>query len=256
MISIQHLSFAYSVEKVVNDISLDIEMGSIAALLGPNGSGKSSLLKLLSGELQGQSGEIYFNGNTINSWPAADKAKVMAVLAQENILEFDFTVAEVVALSRIPHNTGNEVDQEIIHAALAAVDASHLAERFYPQLSGGEKQRVQLARVLAQIWQPSELGPRLLILDEPTASIDLAHQQLLKKIIQQYAANQVTVIMVLHDLNLAAQCADKIFFLQQGQIVAQGTPKQVLTKDIVDSVFGIEANIIDHPETGLPVIMP
>lgn len=256
MISAQHICFGYGKENLLDDICLEIKPGTVAALMGPNGAGKTSLLKLMSGELKSRSGEIRFNQRAIDDWPAIEKAQMMAVLAQDNLLDFNFTVEEVVTLARIPHHSGDKADKKIVQAALALVDASHLAHRIYPLLSGGEKQRVNLARVLAQIWCESALGPRLLMLDEPSASFDLAHQQLLKKIIRQIAADQVTILMVLHDLNLAAQSVDHIFFLDQGRIVADGPPLQVLRKDIIASVFSIEADIIQHPKTGLPVVIP
>ncbi|MCB1703747.1 MAG: heme ABC transporter ATP-binding protein, partial [Halioglobus sp.] len=139
--------------------------------------------------------------------------------------------------------------------ALQAVDGDYLANRFYTQLSGGEKQRVHLARVLAQIWEPSLDGERYLVLDEPTSSFDLAHQQLTLEVVRNLAASGVGVLMVIHDLNLAARCADEMFLMQCGKQVISGTPQQVLQRDIIARVFQVEASIGVHPTSGTPLVI-
>jgi iron complex transport system ATP-binding protein len=161
----------------------------------------------------------------------------------------------VVALGRIPHQTGTLKDADIIRQALKLVDAEYLQKRFYTQMSGGEKQRVQLARVLAQVWLPCEAGEQILVLDEPTAAFDLAHQQLTLEIVRQLAAKGVGVVMVLHDLNLAARCADKLVVFDGGIVAAQGTPEEVLTEHLIDQVFGVKAMISRHPVTNKPLVI-
>ena len=240
---------------LLQDIDLALEAGQVTAIIGPNGAGKTSLLRALSGEKKPSKGEVVFNGRSLQSWQPLDLAKLLAVLPQSSELNFPFTASEVVALGRIPHASGAVKDAEIVDAALQKVDGSYLDKRFYTHMSGGEKQRVQLARVLAQIWEPVEAGSRLLILDEPTSAFDLAHQQLTLEIVRSLACQGVAVLMVIHDLNLAARCADQLVMLSGGRIVARGTPEQVLTVDNIQQVFSVDASISQHPSTGTPLVI-
>ena len=161
----------------------------------------------------------------------------------------------MVGLGRIPHQTGSAKDAEIVAEALRLVDASYLQKRFYTQMSGGEKQRVQLARVLAQIWQPSEFGKQFLVLDEPTAAFDLSHQKLTLDIVASLASRGIGVVMVLHDLNLAARCADKLVVFNGGTIEAAGTPENILTEQLIDKVFGVKVTVARHPATNRPLVI-
>ena len=160
----------------------------------------------------------------------------------------------MVSLGRIPHQTGVQKDNEIVKEALDLVDASYLKSRFFTQMSGGEKQRVQLARVLAQIWEKEVYGEQFLVLDEPTASLDLSHQMLTVKVVTDLAKQGVGVVMVIHDLNLAASCADHIVVFDKGIIAATGQPDQVLNQELIGKVFGINPVIISHPNTGKPLV--
>jgi len=146
-------------------------------------------------------------------------------------------------------------DNQIITQALDLVDASYLQKRFYTQMSGGEKQRVQLARMLAQIWQPSDHGEQFLVLDEPTSAFDLSHQQLTLDIVRQLAERGVGVLMVVHDLNLAARCADNLVVFDGGVIAAQGKPKDILSEQLIDKVFGVKSIISQHPVTKRPLVI-
>lgn len=158
-------------------------------------------------------------------------------------------------MGRIPHATGLAKDIEIVDAALALVGGSYLDKRPYTQMSGGEKQRVQLARVLAQIWEPDARGDRVLILDEPTSAFDLAHQQLSLDIVKSFVRQGVGVLLVVHDLNLAASCADQLVMLSCGRLVAQGAPEHVLSVDLIERVFNVTASIGVHPRTGSPMVI-
>jgi iron complex transport system ATP-binding protein len=146
-------------------------------------------------------------------------------------------------------------DTHIVKEALTAVDANYLESRFFTQMSGGEKQRVQLARVLAQIWEPTTTGNQFLVLDEPTSALDLSHQVLTLKIVSELAERGVGVVMVVHDLNLAARCADNIIVFDKGTIVAQGSPDEVLNEQLISDVFGITPLILKHPVTGKPLVV-
>lgn len=240
---------------LLRNINLTVESGQVTAIVGPNGAGKSSLLKVLVGELRPSDGRVLLNHVDIAAWPIRKKANVLAVLPQHSELNFPFTASEVVALGRIPQQTGYKKDQQIIDSALELVDASYLQRRLYTQMSGGEKQRVQLARVLAQIWDPSEFGEQFLVLDEPTSAFDLSHQQLTLGLVKQLAARGIGVLMVLHDLNLAARCADNLVILDRGVIAAQGTPEDVLTEPLIKRVFGVESLIARHPITDTPLVI-
>ena len=240
---------------LLRNISLEVEAGKVTTIVGPNGAGKSSLLKVLTGEIPPTAGDVYLNSRLLNQWSLLEKALMLAVLPQHTLLNFSFTADEVVGLGRIPHQTGRAKDVEIVAEALELVDASYLQRRFYTQMSGGEKQRVQLARVLAQIWQPSCLGEQFLVLDEPTSAFDLSHQKLTLDIVRQLAQKGVGVVMVVHDLNLAARCADNIVVIDGGVIAAQGSPEVVLTETLIDKVFGVKSIISEHPITKRPLVI-
>ena len=251
----ENISLHLSGFDLLRNVSMQVEPGMVTAIVGPNGAGKSSLLRVLTGELAATKGDVTLNRHDLNHWPVEQKAQMLAVLPQHSLLNFPFTANEVVGLGRIPHQTGTLKDAEIVAQALTLVDAEYLQKRYYTQMSGGEKQRVQLARVLAQIWLPCETGDQFLVLDEPTAALDLAHQQLTLDIVRQLAARGVGVVMVLHDLNLAARCADNLVVFDGGLVAAQGAPEQVLTEQLIDQVFGVKAMIARHPLTNKPLVI-
>ena len=260
MLKIDSVGLIISAVPLLNNISIDCPRGSVTALMGPNGAGKTSLLKVISGEHKASQGRVEVNRQSREEWKPADIAQFMAVLPQSSTLEFAFTSEEVVALGRTPHATGAVRDAEIITGALAKVDASYLAQRSFVQLSGGEKQRVQLARVLAQIWDHCEYegdAPTdgILLLDEPSAAFDLAHQLMLIDIVQQISARGVTVVMVMHDLNLAAKCADQMVFMNCGHCTAVGTVTELLTPELIKKVFSVDAEVITHPVQGTPMVV-
>jgi iron complex transport system ATP-binding protein len=240
---------------LLRNINLSVEAGQVTVLVGPNGAGKSSLLKVLTGELNPTQGAVWLNQRELTQWNIQDKANLLAVLPQHSELNFPFTANEVVALGCIPHTTGYAVDKKIIADALQMVDASYLQRRLYTQMSGGEKQRVQLARVLAQIWSPNSLGEQFLVLDEPTAAFDLAHQQMTLEIVKQFSKRGVGVLMVVHDLNLAARCADNLVVMNGGVIEAFGSPDKILTEQLVEKVFDVKATISRHPKANTPLVI-
>lgn len=254
-LSAQDLSLSLSNTPLLSAINLDVLPGRITTVLGPNGAGKTSLLRVLVGELPPDRGTVSLNGSALKDCPPLLRARTLAVLPQHSLLNFPFTAAEVVMLGRTPHDTGITHDREIVAEALRSVDGDYLANRIYTQLSGGEKQRVHLARVLAQVWEASPDGDRYLILDEPTSSFDLAHQKLTLEVVRGLAAKGVGVLMVIHDLNLAARCADEMFLMQCGKMVICGSPQQVLQRDIISRVFQVEASIGVHPLSRTPLVI-
>ncbi len=240
---------------LLSGIGMELLPGTVTAVVGPNGAGKSSLLRVLCGDLPATRGEVLLNSRPLGAWDAATRARMLAVLPQQSTLDFPFTAREVVSLARVPHDTGAVRDREIVRAALEAVDASYLDKRYYTYMSGGEKQRVQLARVLAQIWEPAPEGDRVLLLDEPTSAFDLSHQQITLDIVRRVASEGVAVLVVLHDLNLAARCADRMLVLSCGGLAADGPPADVLDEALVERVFGLRCKVMPHPLTGGPMVV-
>jgi iron complex transport system ATP-binding protein len=230
--------------ELLRGVSLEAEPGKLHAVLGPNGAGKSTLLRLLSGECVAHSGAIMLNGRELGAWPLPQLARLRAVLPQQHELAFAFSVEEVVRLGRLPvmqHSPARE--REIVEAVLELTATAYLRSRRYTALSGGERARVQLARVLAQIWEPVDLGARLLLLDEPTASLDLAHQHHCLRIARALAARGVAVVAVLHDPNLVLDYADRVTLLCCGEVVAQGIPAQALSAERLARVYGVPVEI-------------
>lgn len=254
VLDVTNLSVTIGTSDLVQDLSFSVASGEILAIIGPNGAGKTSALRAISGDLVPAQGQILFNNRPLQAWRPAEKALGLAVLPQANPLSFAFTVSEVVALGRTPHSTGVKIDNEICAAAMAALDVTHLQARSYPSLSGGEKQRVQLARVMAQIWQ-EEGTRRLLLLDEPVTSLDLGHQRQLMHAVRTFADSGVGVVMVAHDVSLAAAYSDRMLALDRGRTVACGVPEQVVTQALINTLFDTEVQVIPHPKTGKPVVL-
>lgn len=238
-----------SVHPLVNKVSFSLEMGEIASIIGPNGAGKSTLVKAISDELDYQGSVTFFD--IPNTHP--QRAKQLSILPQSSNLNFPFRVKEVVELSRIPHRTGKKVDTTLIHHALDMMDIAYLSERLYTDLSGGEKQRVQLARVFCQLMEQAESPeflvkdgyPKVLILDEPNTSLDLAHQHILMQAIKKVSEQGVSVLMVSHDINLAARYSDKMLAMVCSEQVIFDTPEKVVCTDIMRTLFGPHVSIVN-----------
>ena len=242
---------------ILNDISLEIHTGKITCIIGANGAGKSTLLKAIMGDIPISSGQIKIHGQAVNHDLAGNqRARNLAFLPQLSLLNFPFTVEEVVRLGRIPHATGEELDTDIIRQSLAAVEMTEFANRSYTQLSGGEKQRVQLARIFTQIWRAEDSDQtRILLLDEPNSSLDLGHQKMLMQFLQNFAQSNVAILLVLHNLNTAANYSDELIALHQGDVLTTGTPEQVITPATIQQLFAINCQVIANPNTGKPIVL-
>lgn len=244
----QSLSWQAAAAHIVRDVSLHVAHGELVGLLGPNGSGKSTLLRMIYRTLKPASGSVCVNGRDVWRSSARDNARAMAVLAQENPSEFELRVRDVVLMGRTPHQSpfarDSEEDFRLVAQALQRVDAQALSERIFSTLSGGEKQRVLMARALAQ-------QAPLLILDEPTNHLDVRHQFELMNLIRSLG---LTALAALHELPLAAHYCDRLYLLKEGALVAQGTPTQVLTPETIADVYGVRALVRASPRSGKPLI--
>ncbi len=243
---------------ILDDCSLELEAGSVLAVLGQNGAGKSTLVQAVAGNRRLARGSVLLDGREISAWDPIDLARRRAALLQGTQLRFAFSVIEVVLLGRLPHPGGGRSarDCAVAEAALAVVDALHLASRDINKLSGGEQQRVHLARSLAQVWPDDRRSARYLLLDEPTAALDLEHQHRVLRVVRECARNGAAVLVVLHDLNLAARYADRLLVLQEGRCVEEGRPAEVLRPDVLHRRFGIEARVIENPAApGCPFVI-
>ena len=257
MLTADAVTFRSDDRDLVANAALQLHRGEVLAILGPNGAGKSTLLKLLARELRPSSGRIEFNGRPLASWTPLELARQRAVLPQGESLRFAFTVRQVVELGRYPWNGGRPSDElRIVDEAMRVAGVDRLAPRCYPTLSGGERARVQLARVLAQIWDPSPLGGRLLLLDEPTASLDLSHQHEVLTAVRTFAATDAAVILVVHDLNLALRYADRVLLMKDGVIDSAGPAQEILDPAAIQRVFNVDVELLQSGVSGQTWIAP
>ncbi|WP_328395148.1 heme ABC transporter ATP-binding protein [Nocardia sp. NBC_00416] len=237
--------------RILDDVDFEVAAGEVVALVGPNGAGKSTLLAVLAGELEPGQGSVELGGRPLDRWTPIDMARRRAVLPQSHTVGFPFTAAEVIAMGRAPwqRTARADSDDEIIAAAMDATDCTHLAGRAFPSLSGGEKARVALARVLAQ-------DTTTLLLDEPTAALDLGHQEAVLTLAAARAAAGAAVVVVLHDLASAAAYADRVAVLDDGRIAAAGPPRAILTGELLTRVYRYPVEVLDHPGTGAQLVLP
>ncbi|MBN2897826.1 MAG: ABC transporter ATP-binding protein [Clostridia bacterium] len=231
--------------EIVRDLSLKAAPGAFIGVIGPNGSGKSTLLKCIYRVLKAKSGCVYLNEEELESLTYKESAQQLGVVTQHNYYNFDFKVSEVVLMGRAPHKKqmerDNTEDYAIVYDALGKVDMYDFKDRVFSTLSGGEQQRIILARALAQ-------RTKCLILDEPTNHLDIKHQLQIMELSKKLG---VTVVAALHDLNIAATYCDYLYMLKEGQVVAEGLPRKVLTEEIIGSVYDIRAKIIEDVETSM-----
>ncbi|MGH2461573.1 MAG: ABC transporter ATP-binding protein [Chloroflexota bacterium] len=246
------VTFGYDGTRVLDGISLELGSGSFAAVIGANGAGKTTLLNLASGTVRPEHGQVSLDGESLAGLPARERARRIAVVPQTLNVPFAFTVRELVALGRTPHlrplrgESGD--DRRAIEKALDLTDTTRFAGRTVGDLSGGERQRVILALALAQ-------EPDLLLLDEPTASLDVSHQIAVFELVRELnRASRLTVLAALHDLNLAALYFDRIIALDRGRILADGSPRAVLTAETIGAVYGSPVAILDHPTEPVPLV--
>ncbi|MCL2803353.1 MAG: heme ABC transporter ATP-binding protein [Micrococcales bacterium] len=236
---------------VLDGVDLEIKPGQVTVVVGPNGAGKSTLLSLLAGDLTPSGGQVTYDGRPIGEYSVTKLARLRAVMAQENVVAFPFTVLDIVRMGRAPwHGTDQaEMDDAEVALAMARTDTSSLAERRFPTLSGGEKARVAFGRTLVQ-------RGRVLLLDEPTAALDIRHQEMVMALARGEAAGGGAVAAVVHDLSLAAAWADQVVLLDRGKLAGCGTAEQVLTAESLSNVYQHKVDVLDHPQTGVRMVVP
>ncbi|MEH6525532.1 MAG: heme ABC transporter ATP-binding protein [Sneathiella sp.] len=242
MISVTNVSYTVARQKILDDINETFNVGKVSAILGPNGAGKSTLLKCMTGSLIPDSGCISLKERNLEDYSLAELSKRRAVLSQNTPVSFPFTAQEIVLMGRNPYalNNNNVIDMEIAQETLVLMDAWHLRDRSFPTLSGGEQQRVQFARVLSQIWDQREA---YLFLDEPTSALDLKHQyQVMDLIRNQCEEKALTVIIVMHDLNIAYQNTDMSYFMQNGVIKICGASKDVISASTLSDIYSLPSH--------------
>lgn len=245
MIAVKQLSITRNGRKLLNGVNLEVHPGKFTAIAGPNGAGKTSLLKAISGESEYE-GRLEINGVPVSKYNADTLSKVRSVLPQSTHLQFPFTVEQVVKLGGRKHK---------VEEAMDLTGVNSWRHRNYLTLSGGEQQRVQLARVLAQVWEVKSY-PRYVLLDEPTSNLDLAQQQLIFSLVKHACERNIGVLAIVHDLNQVVQFADKLYFLKDGSVVANGNPKEIFTKKIIEETFCCKVNVYHDPCTDCPYIVP
>ena len=253
MININNLCFSFEKE-VLRNINIKIERGKFYTILGPNGSGKTTLLRLLSKSLHMEKGDIFIDEVALTQIKPTFLAKEMAVVPQSTEIEFDFSVQDIVLMGRTPHISRfcseSAKDIEIAMNAMKCTNTWELRNKSINALSGGEKQRVVVARAIAQ-----ETG--IILLDEPISHLDIHHQiEIMNQLKQLNKNKNITIIMVLHDLNIAAAYGDHMILMHDGGVYKDGTPEEVLTEDIIKKVYGLEVYITKNPKTGKTFIMP
>jgi iron complex transport system ATP-binding protein len=257
MLNASHISYKVGSKSILRNVSAEFHAGEFNMILGPNGSGKSTFLKIFSGDLKAENGSIQYDGTGLNTISKESLARKRAVMSQHSELGFPLMVEEVIMMGRYPHFNfiPAKKDYQICEEVMYRMDLTSFRDRNYLSLSGGEKQRVQFARVLAQIWEIPENGIRYLMLDEPLSSLDISYQHEFLRLAEELLGRHTVLIAILHDINLAVQYADRLFFLKDGEMIADGKPAQVLNEELIQHVFGIKASIVANPLNQTPLVL-
>jgi len=257
MLSTKNISYHIGKKVILKNISVDFIPGAFTMILGPNGSGKSSFLKIFSGEINRFEGNVFYEDKNIRSIKKETLATYRAVMSQQPELSFPLTVEEVVMMGRYPHFTFNPTkkDATICEEVMVKMNLQSFKGRNYITLSGGEKQRVQYARVLAQIWEAPSQGCRYLFLDEPLNNLDIKYQQEFLQIARAFKNENTVLVAVMHDINQAVQHADRLVFLKDGELVAQGAPGDILQEGLIEDIFGVQTTVINNPVTNSPLVI-
>jgi len=256
MLDLQDINFTIDRAEILSGISASFMPGEMSVVIGPNGSGKSTLLKIASGEMAPAAGKVFYGDTQITKANGYEAATYRGVLTQHSELNFPLSVWEVIMMGRYPHfkNKPTAHDHEVVKAVMTQFHLHPFRERSYLTLSGGERQRVHFARVLAQLWHKNSEGFRYLLLDEPVSFLDLNYQHGFLKTAKEISRSGDVVMAVLHDINLAALYADKIFVLKEGRLIASGTPAEIITPDLIYDLYQLRCQV-QVTEDGFPYIL-
>ncbi len=257
MIYTEQIKYNIGAKNILNEISIQFLPAHCNLIVGPNGSGKSTFIKLLSGEIENYEGSVLYQGVDIKTFTTSTLAKTRAVLSQHSEFNFPMTVEEVVMMGRTPYFQFNpsSKDKDIVQEVMQLLDIDKLYLRNFQTLSGGEKQRVHFARVLAQIWESPHQEHRYLFLDEPLNNLDMYYQELFLSIAISLLNEKTTLIGVVHDLNIALRYADHLSFFKEGRIIKNGSPSSIVDVPLIKQVFNIDTQIITHPSTSKPIVL-
>lgn len=247
MLVASHIHFCIRKQPIIQQADLSLAPGHFTAILGPNGAGKSTLLKILSGEIPCSHGDVRINGKSIRSYSPAQLARERAVMPQSTTVSFPFKAAEVVALGI--QGSRELAPAQILQDVMELTNTVHLSARFYSDLSGGEKQRIQLARVLAQVWDSCP-HPRYVLLDEPTSSLDLAQQHQVMKAASKLKQRNIGILAIVHDINLALEYADHLLMMKNGLVAYGGPVKDLMKESIFEEVYDHPVRLVRHEESG------
>ncbi len=255
MLQASHLNYKHKNHQILKDLDFSCNSGQFVSILGPNGAGKSTLLSLLANEYREKGVKIFFKSKEYETWCTNELPKHKAKFSQHNNSDIPLKVCDVVMMGRYPYfeNNPSEKDQKAIQECMQCTDVCPLQDREYNQLSGGEKQRVHLARVLAQL--ENTLDEKIIFLDEPLNNLDVLHQHKILKLLKDFSKRGNSVIVVLHDLNLAAQFSDKILLMKDGEKVGYDTPNNILTQEIISTVYNFPCTVSMNPINNNPLII-
>jgi iron complex transport system ATP-binding protein len=256
MLRAKNISYRIDKKYLLQETSVEFEPGVFHVIMGANGAGKSTLLKLLAGEIKPSTGEIFLDDTSLNHLSKKKLATRRAVLSQHYHISFPITVKDIVMMGRYPYYSNNPSrhDQQICTRAMETMDVLEFEDRDYNSLSGGEAQKAQMSRVLAQIWESTQGEKKILFLDEPVSHLDVKYQQQLLNAAKELCKNNTTVIAILHDINLAIAFADRILFMKQGRIVNDTRQLNEVSTEIIMDVFGVKSTIL-YPEGHKPVVI-
>jgi iron complex transport system ATP-binding protein len=251
-VSAKHVSYSYATQEALRDVSVSAMPGEFLGVIGPNGAGKSTLLRIMAGILLNYQGELSIFGLDMRGLASRQRARYLGFVAQETHFGLNFNVLDVVAMGRYPYlgpfQPLGAGDHEAIRKAVASAELEGLKQRLIHTLSSGEKQRAVIARALAQ-------SPKILLLDEPTSHLDLYHQHSIMELLRALNALGISVIIVNHDLNIASQYCDRLVLMHEGRVYGEGTPREIITEDVIRKVYNIKCAVVDHPEKKVPQVL-
>lgn len=257
MLEVKNVEYVIGGKKLLKNVSLDFLKNEFVVVMGQNGAGKTTLLNILAGSFKPTGGEVSVFKKKIESFDKTDLAKKRAVLSQHYYIAFPITVEEIVMMGRYPHfrDIPSKADIEIVRTAIDIMGVTEFRERDYNTLSGGEAQKVQMARVISQIWQEDNNESKILFLDEPVSSLDIHYQHLILKLIREYSLKNILVVGVIHDINLAFEYADRVIFMKNGNIVKNYNTNESIDTSVLKEIFEVEIGMLKNPYSNKPMFV-